>query len=367
MIVTHWYILFVQVFYEAALLYTVAFGHKAHSEEAPSKRLLLFTLPTNLLTEEEIEEVYRFACDFIDGDFSLETQREVLFNNYDYICFFRDRMTGHLNGTLTYLIETREKDGKKFTLIKSGMAFFKRMYTGGPMFYLASLMPCLWQLIKHPSRPVYLMTWTISYQSYLFTAKNVTTYPRYDLPEVPEFERSLLDEFGRKISDSYNPQTFVASRRSDVGRLNLSLNTIPDSLMKNPHVKFFVETNPGWLNGDGLVVCAKVTWKDIFAFGWRIIQRALRPPKDRHRNTLKRSKKLFVSEEEYLTEERKQGNNAERLSDVEMPEPLSPTEEVDVHSSLPKIRKRPKPFVNTKSILMGIDRIDEYSNMEIPL
>ena len=27
-------------------------------------------------------------------------------------------MTGHLNGTLTYLIETREKDGKKFTLIK---------------------------------------------------------------------------------------------------------------------------------------------------------------------------------------------------------------------------------------------------------
>ena len=75
------------------------------------------------------------------------------------------------------------------TLLQSGMAFFKRMYTGGPMFYLASLMPCLWQLIKHPSRPVYLMTWTISYQSYLFTAKNVTTYPRYDLPEVPEFER----------------------------------------------------------------------------------------------------------------------------------------------------------------------------------
>ena len=49
-----------------------------------------------------------------------------------------------------------------------------------------------------------------------------------------------------------------------------------------------------------MVVCGRITWRDIFCVILKVIQRNIHPEKDRHRSQMQRSKKVFKSEEEFL-------------------------------------------------------------------
>ena len=91
-----------------------------------------------------------------------------------------------------------------YTLLKTGLATFKNYYRGSPFIKMILIALIMVELIKHPLTPVYLIA---------------------------------------KVY-SYNPDTFVIENEDSCLAENLTVLSEQD--LQNPHIKFFVERNPGW-------------------------------------------------------------------------------------------------------------------------
>ena len=71
-------------------------------------------------------------------------------------------------------------------------------------------------------------------------------YPRYD-QKTPPFMKALIDQFAFSVkqpAENYNQETCVLER--EYSYLKEHVAPITDEELKNPHIKFFTEQNPGW-------------------------------------------------------------------------------------------------------------------------
>ena len=72
-------------------------------------------------------------------------------------------------------------------------------------------------------------------------------YPRYD-QETPDRERRLIHEFARSVqmrsNEVYDPDTFVL--KWELSNLKSHAAPLAEADLANPHIRFFVDNNPGW-------------------------------------------------------------------------------------------------------------------------
>ena len=74
-------------------------------------------------------------------------------------------------------------------------------------------------------------------------------YPIYD-KETPEHFKKMFAEYAESFMRTtgnqakYHPETFIIEQEELI--LEKSLSTVTESDLQNPHIKFFVERNPGW-------------------------------------------------------------------------------------------------------------------------
>lgn len=84
-------------------------------------------------------------------------------------------------------------------------------------------------------------------------------YPAYSEP-TPEYEQSLLDYLATyKFNSCYLKERGIVQLSPPADRLKPSLARIPDRKRQKPHVQFFLERNPGYVNGDELVCLASIS------------------------------------------------------------------------------------------------------------
>ena len=72
-------------------------------------------------------------------------------------------------------------------------------------------------------------------------------YPRYDT-ETPEQLKKIIDNFARSglhEEDTYDEKTNIIIPQK-VNHLPESLSAVSEKDLQNPHIKFFVERNPGY-------------------------------------------------------------------------------------------------------------------------
>ena len=74
-------------------------------------------------------------------------------------------------------------------------------------------------------------------------------YPVYNR-ETPEHFKKIFADYAAAIlalkgeGAKYNPETFVIEQ--DNNQLSDHLTILRERDLQNPHIKFFVESNPGW-------------------------------------------------------------------------------------------------------------------------
>ena len=164
---------------------------------------------------------------------------------YTHVLMCRDRMDGTLRGAMLLGIEHKDH----YTLIKYGLSTFKNYYRGSPFMAIITASLVLSELIKHPLTPVYLIAKVYSYKAYLLAQSAGECYPVYK-KETPEHLKKIFAEFAAGVVDSkagrakYNPDTFVIENEDSCLAENLTVLSEQD--LQNPHIKFFVERNPGW-------------------------------------------------------------------------------------------------------------------------
>ncbi len=114
-------------------------------------------------------------------------------------------------------------------------------------------------LRQNPETEMYWFLICKGYKTYRFLPAYFNEfYPRYDA-ETPALERKLIDTFGQmKFPDTYNPATGVVKFQGTRDYLKHDVADITKQRLKNPHINFFVRSNPGFDLGDELVCVAKI-------------------------------------------------------------------------------------------------------------
>ena len=164
---------------------------------------------------------------------------------YTHVMLCRDRVDGTLRGIMLVGIDHKGD----YTLMRIGFTIFKNYYRGSP--YLNITLSCLLiaELLKHPLTPVYMVGKLYSYKAYLIVTPMREMYPVYDR-ETPEHYKKVFADFAEKIvrfkggRAKYNPETFVIEQEDN--HLAENLTTLSEQDLLNPHIKFFIERNPGW-------------------------------------------------------------------------------------------------------------------------
>ena len=96
-----------------------------------------------------------------------------------------------------------------------------------------------------------------------------TFYPRHNQPTPPQMQRLMSFLSQRQFGEWYDPATGIV-RFPSPQRLRGHLSSIPAERMRNPHVKFFDQNNPGAPQGDELVCLTEISTDNLTKAGQRM-------------------------------------------------------------------------------------------------
>ncbi|MFP2912268.1 cyclic nucleotide-binding domain-containing protein, partial [Pyxidicoccus sp. 3LFB2] len=120
-------------------------------------------------------------------------------------------------------------------------------------------------LLRHPGRPAYYMGSLVHPSSYALLAKYCDeVWPRREQPVPPEllaFMDGLATEFGLEKVDPTNPLLREVGWRTRESEVEQDYWRQCDK----PAARFFVESNPGYANGHGLVTLVPATAGNILS------------------------------------------------------------------------------------------------------
>ena len=121
---------------------------------------------------------------------------------------------------------------------------------------LAPLAP----LARQSDRRLFWFLISKGYRTYLYLPVFFHAfYPRVGAP-TPRFERELIDRLGAlKYPRDFNPRTGVIEFAESHGHLKPELAHVPAHRREHPHVRFFLQRNPGYVRGHELVCVAEIS------------------------------------------------------------------------------------------------------------
>ena len=126
---------------------------------------------------------------------------------------------------------------------------------------------------EHPSMPVYWLLTSKGARTYRFLPVFFKTFfPVFD-QQTPENIKALIDEVAtEKFEADYSPETQVVSHRGQRDWLCASEHD-PSLLERDdPHIRFFLERNPGYTVGDELVCITEMSEDNLNARARRVIK-----------------------------------------------------------------------------------------------
>lgn len=164
-----------------------------------------------------------------------------------------------LRGFSTLVHLEGEVDGEAFGAVFSGDTIIDHRFWGQTALQQAFFRHLVARKLKRPFRPLWWFLISKGYKTYLLLARNFPTYwPRHDRP-TPPHELALLDALARaKYPDAWRPDLGILRFEEKLGRLRGSVAPIGARDLEDPHIRYFVERNPGHAAGDELVCAGRI-------------------------------------------------------------------------------------------------------------
>lgn len=133
------------------------------------------------------------------------------------------------------------------------------------------------QLRQAPDCPLYWLLITSGYRTYRFLPTFWQAfYPCYDRP-TPDSVQALMDFLAReRFGSAYNAHSGIV-QLPHPQVLRDKLLEIPPQRSADPHVQFFAQRNPGFIQGDELVCLTEITPTNLTGAGqrlWAAVERA---------------------------------------------------------------------------------------------
>jgi hypothetical protein len=193
-----------------------------------------------------------------------------------HVILMHDTQTGELQGFSTVSVRVQTIGRGKALVVFSGDTVIDRDYWGQKELHKQLSLLFMKLQIQNPLRPVYWFLVSKGYKTYLGLINNFPiSIPRHEGPDDSRLRR-LLDRLAQaRFGSTYNLSTGIAINIAHE-RVRTGLAPIDDSAQANPHVRFFVERNPGHARGDELACLALVRKRDAARIALRTAVARLR-------------------------------------------------------------------------------------------
>ena len=125
---------------------------------------------------------------------------------------------------------------------------------------------------RHAGAELYWFLISKGYKTYRFLPLFFHEfYPRHDRP-TPAWARTVLDALGRhKFPSAYDATSGVIRADGPKDRLRPGVAELTLERLRDPHVRFFAERNPGHARGDELCCLAPLTRANFTSAAYRVI------------------------------------------------------------------------------------------------
>lgn len=231
-------------------------------------RLSSLTVKRENLSIQEIEVMYRLMTKYY-----LNVTEEVFLRDLmekDQVILMSDAKTMELKGFSTFMTFQILIAGSLKKAIFSGDTIIDREYWGEQELS-RSFSRYLLSVSDTSAEPAFWFLICKGYKAYRYLPLNFKNfYPRYDMP-TPFCEQSILDAFANhKFSDKYDKARGIVSFSQDAECLKAGIADVTEARMKNPHVQFFVNNNPGYKKGDELACLARLSHENFTKAFYRV-------------------------------------------------------------------------------------------------
>jgi hypothetical protein len=180
-------------------------------------------------------------------------------NGKHSVILLEDGEDGGVQGFSTLQVLEREVEGHRFRALYSGDTVLEAGYWGQGALRRAFVRFMWLQKLRRPLTPLYWFLLTKGYRTYLLMARNtVSFFPRHDRA-TPPLAAKILDALAReKFGAAWRPERGIIQFDECQGRVRPGAVALPPELLGEPHVRFFLQANPGHALGDELCCLARL-------------------------------------------------------------------------------------------------------------
>lgn len=177
-------------------------------------------------------------------------------------------LAGGLRGFSTLAVYPSQAVGRPVMVVYSGDTIVERAWWGSPVLARAWIRSV--RRLVPASAEVYWLLLTSGFRTYRFLPVFFRAFhPSVDR-ETPTAERALLDAIaGERFGARYDAATGLV-RLSRPQVLADQLLEVPDGRGVDPHVRYFLERNPGFVDGDELACLTRIHDENLTAAGRRM-------------------------------------------------------------------------------------------------
>lgn len=220
------------------------------------------------LAGAERAELYALLQEHFEGVLPEQFNRDL--DEKDWV--LRIRMGERLIGFTTLQARAFEHEGRHLRVLYSGDTIMSPEGWGSPVLAKGWISLVHRIQAEHPDDPWYWLLLSSGFRTYRFLPVFWREFwPRVDA-EAPSDMRALTNALAHdRFGTQYNATAGVV-RFDRPQRLRGQLAAIPEGRELDPHVRFFLELNPGHAAGDELVCLAPIHDDNLTAAGIRIVR-----------------------------------------------------------------------------------------------
>jgi hypothetical protein len=188
----------------------------------------------------------------------------------DQVVLLRDTESGALQGFSTLAVYTSKALGQEVGVVYSGDTIIRPAFWGTPA------LPSVW--IKHVlalaaelPQPVYWLLISSGYKSYRFLPVFYREYyPRASCPTPPDVQTTMDRLACERFGDQYDATTGIVRFAGGGTPLRPGVADVNEERQRNPHIRYFLERNPGHGHGDELLCLTQISWHNLTPAGQRM-------------------------------------------------------------------------------------------------
>jgi hypothetical protein len=212
------------------------------------------TLPVSKLTEPLIGEMLRLMQTHYEGVTAEQFHTDLRGKQWVILL----RTEGRLCGFSTQVLFTHHVLGQSVQILFSGDTIIEKNCWGSFTLPLAWGRLMLHIIDENPEQQLYWLLTSKGYKTYRFLPVFFREFFPAPSRPIPPFELALLQSAARRIvGNRFDSDLGIRHASPDAQRLRPGVADLEPRRLRDPHIAFFQQKNPGHVRGDELVCLAR--------------------------------------------------------------------------------------------------------------